>query len=153
MAKVPHSVFLGERVGGRRTIGYLLAEQASDQFHHAARGAAAFVEERIELHDVERTYDAGIVQQLHDEVRLAIGCAARHRGADTRRHFGIEKIDIKTQMQHTADGLHLFDDAADQHADADLVNLAHISSTDAAEFVVVLFKKNKRARAEQFEPA
>src|SRR5579872_3225015 len=37
------SVLRWKCIRGRRTIRYLLAEQASDQLHHAARGAATLV--------------------------------------------------------------------------------------------------------------
>src|SRR6202000_1340546 len=144
------SVFRWNRIRRRRAIRYLLAKQASDQFHHAARGPAALVEERIEFHDIERMHDAGIVQELHDQMRLAIGRAARHRGADARRHFGIEEVDIKTQMQDAIYRLHLVDDAADQDADAELVDLAHVHDADAAKLDEILLQLVDRARAEQF---
>jgi hypothetical protein len=41
------------RVGGSRTVGDLQAEQAAEQFHRDARGAAAFVEKRIEFDEVD----------------------------------------------------------------------------------------------------
>ena len=41
-----------DRVGRRRPVGDLLAEQAADQFDRGARGAAALVEERVELDDI-----------------------------------------------------------------------------------------------------
>ena len=47
----------------------------------------------------ERTR-SGIVQQLHDQMRLAIGGAARHRGADAGRDRRIEEIDVERHMQH-----------------------------------------------------
>jgi hypothetical protein len=32
------------------------------------------------------------VQQLHDQMRLAVGRAARHRGADPGRKGGIQEV-------------------------------------------------------------
>ena len=79
----------------------------------------------------ERTR-SGIVQQLHDQMRLAIGRAARHRGADAGRDRGIEKIDVEAQMQHAVLRPHALDDLADQHADAEFVDRAHVGDRDAA---------------------
>lgn len=42
-----------DRVARCWAVGDLLAEQAADQFDRGARGPAAFVQERIELDDVD----------------------------------------------------------------------------------------------------
>ncbi len=55
-------------------------------------------------------------------------------------------------MQHAVAGLHLVDDAADQDADAELVDLAHVGDADAALAQQVLFQLVDRADAEQFQP-
>src|SRR4051812_44888157 len=44
------------RIGRRAAVGDLQAEQAADQFDRDARGAAAFVEERVELDDIDRAH-------------------------------------------------------------------------------------------------
>src|SRR3569833_4274189 len=74
-----------------RAIRDLLAKQAADQLDRDTRGLAPFVEKRIELNDIHRTHQSGIVQQLHDQMRFAIGRAARDRSADAGRDLGIEK--------------------------------------------------------------
>src|SRR6478609_11915146 len=94
------SLARSDRVTRRRAVGDLLSEQAADQLDRSARGATALVQERIEFDDVERSDHAGIMKQLHDQMRLAIGRSARHRGADSRRHTRIEEIDIEADMEH-----------------------------------------------------
>ena len=84
-AGVIASIVRRDRVGRRRPVGDLLAEQAADQFDRGARGAAPLIEERVELDDIDRSNQPGIVQHLHHQMRLAIGRAARHRGADAGR--------------------------------------------------------------------
>ncbi len=138
-------------VARRRPVGDLLTEQAADQLDCRARGPTAFVQKRIELNDVDRSDDAGIVQQLHDQVRLAIGGTTRHGGADARRHGRIEEIDIEADMQHAIARLDAFDDAADQDGDAELVDLAHVDDPDPARAHQLLFELVDRTRAEQIE--
>src|SRR6202051_2352412 len=79
-----------DRIGRGRPVGDLLAEQAADQFDRGARGAAALVEEGIEFDNVGRPNQSGIVQHLHHQMRLAIGCAAGHSGANAGRQAGVE---------------------------------------------------------------
>ena len=93
------------RIGRRPPVGDLQAEQAADQFDCDARGAAAFVEKRIELDDVDRSHQPRVMQQLHDQMGFAIGGAARHRGADAGCHRRIEKIDVEADMQHAVSRL------------------------------------------------
>ena len=99
----------------------------------------------------ERTMP-GIVQQLHDQMRLAIGGAARHRGADAGRDAGIEEVDVEGEMQHAVRSPDALDDAADQHADAELVDRAHVGDGDAALMHQLLLQRIDRADAEQIEP-
>ena len=54
-------------------------------------------------------------------------------------------------MQHAVAGLHLVDHAADQNADAELIDLAHVGDADAALAQQILFQSVDRADAEQFE--
>ena len=84
-------------------------------------------------------------------MRLAIGRAARHRGADAGRYRRIEKIDIEADMQHAVARLDPFDHPPDQHADAELVDRAHVGDRDAAIAHQLLFQRIDRADAEQIE--
>src|SRR5690348_11181297 len=77
-----------------------LAEKAADELHNETRRPSTFVEKGIELHDVDRSHQPGIVQELHDEMGLAIGRASGDRGAHSWRHGRIEEIDIETHMQN-----------------------------------------------------
>ena len=92
-----------------------------------------------------------IVQQFHDQMRLAIGGAARHGGADAGRDGGIEEVDVEGKMQHAVLRPHALDDAADQHADAELVDRAHVGNRHAALVHQLLFQGIDRADAEQVE--
>ena len=56
----PSAVAWKHRVARRSAIGDLQAEQAADQFDGDAGGAAAFVEKRIELDDIDGTNQLGI---------------------------------------------------------------------------------------------
>ena len=74
----------GKRVLMRRLAPHqrALAEQALDQVDGDLGGAVADVERRVELHHVERGEGAGVGDHLHAQLRLAIGRAALHGGAD-----------------------------------------------------------------------
>src|SRR3954470_21699002 len=139
------------RVARRAAVGDLQAEQAADQFDGNARRAAAFVEKRVELDDIDRAHQIRVVQQLHDEMRLAIGCAARHRGADAGRDGGIEKIDIETDMQHAIARPHTLDDLSYQYADTEFVDDAHVGDRNASLEHQLLLQRIDRADAEQVE--
>ncbi len=91
------------------------------------------------------------MQQLHDQMRLAIGGAARHRGADAGRDRGIEEIDVEADMQHAVARLDPFDHPPDQHADAELVDRAHVGDGDAALAHQFALQRIDRADAEQIE--
>src|SRR3546814_3684058 len=58
-----------------------LGEQAGGHLGEHDGAAAALVEERVQLDDVGRHHAAAVVQQLHDQVRLAVGGAAGDCGA------------------------------------------------------------------------
>ena len=85
-------------------------------------------------------------------MRLPIGRPARHRGAHTRCELGIEKIDIEADMQYAIAGLNPLDEAADQHADAEFIDLTHVRHADAALVQQILFEPVDRARPEQLQP-
>ena len=44
------------------------------------------------------------MQQLHHQMRLAIGRPARNRGADARRDRRIKKVNVQTDMQQAVAG-------------------------------------------------
>ena len=90
------------------------AEQAAEQFDGDTRGAAALVEERIELDNVDRAHQFRIMQQFHDQMGLAVGGAAGNGGADARCDRRIEKIDVEADMQHAVLRFHLLDHPPDQ---------------------------------------
>src|SRR5437016_6728598 len=136
------------RIGRRWPVRYLLAKQAADQFDSRARGTAPLVEEGVEFDDIDRSNQPGIVQHLHYQMRFSIGRATGHRGADAGRHAGIEKINVETDVQHAVAGFHLVDDAADQHANAELIDLAHIGNADAAAAQQIFLQFVDRAHAE-----
>ena len=92
------------------------------------------------------------MQQLHDQMRFAIGRAARHGGADAGGHRGIEEVDVEADMQHAVLRPHPLDDLADQHGDAELVDRAHVGDGDAALEHQLLLLRIDRADAEQVEP-
>ena len=83
------------------------------------------------------------MQQLHDQMRLAVGGAAGHGGADAGRHRRIEKVDVEAEMQHAIFRLDPLDDAADQHGDAELVEGAHVGDRDAALMHQLLFQRDR----------
>src|SRR5467141_3848975 len=85
-------------------------------------------------------------------MRLAIGRAARHGGADARRYRRIEKIDIEADVQHAVARLYPLDDPPDQNADSEFVDRAHVGDRDAAIADEVSFKRIDRPDSEQIEP-
>ena len=64
---------------------------------------------------------------------------------------GIEEIDIEPDMQHAVLRPHALDDLSDQHADAELVDRAHVRDRDAAFEHQLLLHGIDRADAEQVE--
>jgi hypothetical protein len=92
---------------------------------------APLVEERIELNDIEGANEPRIVQHLHDEVRLAIGCAARHGRADARRQRRIEEIGIDADMQDAVALGDPVEDAPQQRACSLFVDKPHVDNVDA----------------------
>ena len=85
-------------------------------------------------------------------MRLAIGGAARHRGADAGRHGRIQKIDIEADMQDAVLRPYPFDHPPDQDTDTELVDRAHVRNRDAAVADQILFQRIDRADSEQVEP-
>src|ERR1700733_10145836 len=142
------SIARSNRVARGWPVSNLLAKQAADQFDSGARGTTPLIEERVELDNIDGSNQTGIVQHLHHQMRLPIGRATGHRGANARRQMGIEKINVKTDMQHAVTGFHLVDNAADQHAYPELVDLAHVGNADATSPQQLIFQSVDRACAE-----
>src|SRR6476469_10450767 len=84
-------------------------------------------------------------------MRLAIGCASLHRGADAGRDRGVQEIDVEAEMQHAVARSDPFYHPADQHADAEFVDRAHIGDCDASIAHENLFQRINRANAEQLK--
>src|SRR6266850_3212882 len=84
-------------------------------------------------------------------MRLAIGRAARHGGADARRYRRIEKIDIEADVQYAVARLYPLDDPPDQNADPEFVDRAHVGDRDAAIADEVFFRRIDRPDSEQIE--
>ena len=84
-------------------------------------------------------------------MRLAIAGAARHQRADARRQLRIEKIDVERHVQDAVARPHAFDEAADRHADAEFVDLAHIDEADGALAHQRFFQRIDRADAEHLQ--
>ena len=61
--------------------------------------AAALVEERIELDEVDGADHAAVGQHLRHQMRLAVGAAAGHDRAGSRDHRRVEEIEIEAHMQ------------------------------------------------------
>ena len=93
------------------------------------------------------------VQQLHDEMRLAIGRPARDGGADPRRDRGIEKVDVQTDMQKPVAAAHPVDDAADRDRETVFVQPAHVDHVDAAVLQKPPLARVDRPDAEEMQPA
>ena len=93
-----------------------LAERRADQLDGQLAGHVLAVEDRVHLDDLERADRAGLGEQLHREVRLAVGDAAAHRRADAGRpervhHVHVERdVDVRRAahvLERAAhDGLH-----------------------------------------------
>src|SRR5258707_1910371 len=96
---VDHVLSVGlNRIGRRWPVSYLLAKEAADQFDSRARRTAPLIEERVELDDIDRSNQPGIMQHLHHQMRLSIGGAAGHCSADAGRDARIEKINVETDV-------------------------------------------------------
>jgi hypothetical protein len=53
------------RIGRSRSVSNLLAKQARYQLHRNARSAASLIQKWVELDDIHRSDQAGIVQHFH----------------------------------------------------------------------------------------
>src|ERR1700722_6002511 len=84
-------------------------------------------------------------------MRLAIGRAAGHGGADAGRQMRIQKIDVEADMQHAVAGFHLVDHPSHQYPDTEPVDLAHVGDADAASPEQIFFKLVDRADPEQLQ--
>src|SRR3546814_8030813 len=80
-----------------------LAEQAGGHLGEHDGAAAALVEERVQLDDVGRHHAAAVVQQLHDQVRLAVGGAAGDCGAGPGGDAGIEEVDVEADVDQRSE--------------------------------------------------
>ena len=61
------------------------SHQARDKIDHKQGRAPTFIEKGIEFDQVDAADEAAIVKDLHDEMRLAEGRAARNGGPDAGR--------------------------------------------------------------------
>ena len=116
----------------RRAVDDLLAEKAGHKIDQQQRGFAPVVQERVEFGKVQRGREAGICQHFHDQMRLAIGCAPRHRCADRGRDRGIEEVDIQTDMKPRVAPGGIFQDRRDQARNPVLVDAPHVHDRHAA---------------------
>ncbi len=96
------------------------------------RAAAALVEERVELDDIEGTNEAAVVQHLHDEMRLAVGQPSGHGGSDARGDRGVERVDVEADVHDTVFRAHPIDEMRDLNARAEFVEAAHVDNVYAA---------------------
>src|SRR5208283_4726485 len=69
----------------------LPAEQARGEVDQQQSAFSSLIEERIELHEVERRRKPGLVQKLHHQMCLAVCGAAGNGRADAGRNRRIEE--------------------------------------------------------------
>jgi hypothetical protein len=91
------------------------------------------------------------VQHLHDEMRLAIGEAAGHVGADAWRDGRVEGVEVEAHVQHAVAGRDPLQDTAHEHARAVLVDEAHVHHVDAARHQEVALVAVDGADAEEMQ--
>src|SRR3546814_2000015 len=79
----------------------------------------------VQLDDVGRHHAAAVVQQLHDQVRLAVGGAAGDCGAGPGGDAGIEEVDVEADVDQSVAGLHPAQELAHRGGDAQ-IGRAHV---------------------------
>ena len=106
-----------------------LAERRADQLDGELAGHVLAVEDRVHLDDLERVDGAGLGEQLHGEVRLAIGDAAAHRGADAGRPERIHDVHVERDVD-VRRAAHVLERAAHDRLHAEPVDLRDREDAD-----------------------
>ena len=109
-----------------RAVEDLAPEQGGGEIGDEFCRSATMIEERVEFDEIERCDAAAFVEQFHDQMGFAEGCAARHRGPDSGGDGWVEKVDVETDVEHGAFGLHFVDELLQWADHADLIEHAHV---------------------------
>ena len=99
-------------------------ERARDELDGGNGGRVLAVEDRVHLDDLERAGETRLGDQLHREVRLAVGQPAAHGRPHTRRDLGVENVHIERDVDEALSG-DVVERLAHRPLDADPVDLAH----------------------------
>lgn len=74
-------------------------EQACGKVRHEKSGLGPYVEERVEFGQIQRSHEAAVMKDFHDEMRFAECCATADRRTNGRCNLRVEEIDVEADMQ------------------------------------------------------
>src|SRR5438876_9524424 len=103
----------------------LFSKRRDAQLHRQVGGLVVFVDDGVDLHDLEAGHAAVVGDDLHGQVGFAVGGAAAHRRAHAGSVFRVDPIHVERDViaggAAAGHAQRLFDDGAH----AALVNVAH----------------------------
>src|SRR3712207_4016077 len=76
----------------------LAPHQARDELDGELGCLVAVVKDGVDLDDIERGNYPSLVDELHNEVSLAVAEAAPNRGADARGDVGIDDVEVEGEV-------------------------------------------------------
>src|SRR3954464_8206020 len=80
------------------------AEGARDELDRELGRLVLLVEDRIDLHDLQRARETGLGDELHRQVRLAVGKTAAYGGADAGRDVRLEGVHVQADVDEAGAG-------------------------------------------------
>ena len=83
---------------GNEALENLLAKGGAGQLNGEVGGAVVLVDDGVNLDDLEAEHAAVVGEDLHGQVRFAIGGAAAHRRADAGSIFGVDPVHVERDV-------------------------------------------------------
>src|SRR5215208_5294389 len=81
-----------------RQVDDSAAHQALDEFDCQRSRAVPDVQDGVDFDHVERRDYPGLVDELHQEVRLPVGESSAHGCADTWGDFGVDGVEVEREV-------------------------------------------------------
>ena len=95
-------------------------------------GATAFIQKRVQLYQIQRGHQPGIMQHFANQMGFSHRCATRNRGANRWRHRGVQEINIQRDMQQPIGRRDPLEKLRQRPGDTIFIYVAHILAMDLA---------------------
>ena len=112
-------------------LEYLLTQRRKRELDRQLGSGVALIEDRVDFDQIHANLLARLRDQLHRQVRLAVGDAAQHRRADAGCLDWIERIHIQANMEARRIHAHTHDRLFHHRCQPTPINIVHCEYLDA----------------------